>query len=116
MADTVRAPQTPQPIKRGTTNIIDLRGLHDETAIGTVDEFPDDGVVTMTLKDPAGADVVGAVGIGMTFVPSKSRYETVYRGVIPASLALPGSKYFAHVTAVANGATVGFKITCPVVD
>lgn len=116
MPDTVRAPQSPQPIKRGTTNIVELLGLHDETAIGTADEFPSTGIVTMTLKDPAGTNVLGVVDVPMAFVPGKKRYESAYRGVIPASVALPLPKYFAHVTALANGATVGFKITCPVVD
>lgn len=116
MPDTVRAPQPPQPIKRGATNIVDLRGLHDETAIDTVDEFPTNAVVSMTLRDPAGATVLGAVDIPMAFVPGKTRYESTYRGVLGASVPLPLPKYFAYITALANGATVTLRITCPVVD
>jgi hypothetical protein len=81
--------------KRLSTNNIVGRGLRDKND----GSYPVNAAVTMNLTDSAGAPVTGAQGIVMPYV-SGTGPQTIYRGVVPHTVALAAGPYNAEVIAV----------------
>lgn len=79
------------------TNVIELSGL--KSAIEN--EFIDDAMVTLTVKDESGAAVVGqAWPAVLAFVAASAG---LYRGIIEDDVAMTaGTTYYAHIDADAG--------------
>lgn len=89
-----------QIVHRGSTNVLDLIGLRDETS----GDYPVDANVSVTISDIQGNDVIGAVDLDCTYVANTRKPNTIYRAMLPANVALPDAVYNATFTVVKLGA------------
>lgn len=92
----------------GSTNLVELTGLQDTTN----DSYPQDATVTAALAAPNGTPVTGAESITLAYVTPTTGAATLYRGAIPASVALvAGWIYTLTVTAAdTSGNTRVFNV------
>lgn len=106
--------QTRAILVRNSTNVVKLDHLRDVEN----NEYPDSAVVSITLKDMAGANVAGAVGLNMVYVAGDPSVPPgpYYRGVIAHSVALPSAQYQGIVTATYLGVQREFVINFDVVE
>lgn len=66
--------------------------------------YPEDAVITVTVKDRYGTDVVDAVDVPMPIVAGTSGEDTQYRAEFPSTLDLEVGSYHGVAT-VTVGAT-----------
>jgi hypothetical protein len=75
-----------------------------EALFNVLDEtYPEDATVTATIKNKAGTNVTGAVGISMPHVVGTTGEDTLYRALFDDTLTMPVGQYEATVTAVKAG-------------
>ena len=91
-----------------STNHITL-GRDDRTDDGEplfnviAEEYPEDAVVTVTVKDKYGQAVSGATALTMAHVVGTTGEDTIYRVQVPHTVTLAIGKYVAVATATVDG-------------
>ena len=97
----------------GSTNLVELTGLQDTVTCS----YPQDATVTAALAAPDTTPVTGADNLTLAYVTPTTGAATLYRGAIPASVALvAGTIYTLTVTATdASGNKRVFTVSCTAV-
>ena len=93
-----------------STNVLDMIGLHDETADPVT--YPIDALVVATLLDQDDVPVPGAVGVALAYVPGTVGADTTYRAILSHLLVLRAAPYTARVTVTVAGDVATFDLLC----
>jgi hypothetical protein len=99
-------------IRRESELLATLVGFTDTTlADNDPNKYPTDAVVTCTVIDSTGAVVAGGNALAMGYVAGTAGADTLYRGVIPSTLALvKAAHYWAKIRAVKGGSVGTFWV------
>lgn len=97
----------------GSSTVVELSELRDTVTL----QYPQAATADLDLFDPiTGAPVVGATDLPLARDVATSGAATIYRGVIPASVALVAAVYPARVTIVDGVNTRVMRGTCTARD
>lgn len=91
---------------------MDVEGLHDQTT----NTYPTDAAIVATVKTLAGANVLGATDLPLTYVAGTRKPHTIYRALLPHTVELPDPEYKGVFTITRAGAVRELNARISVID